>query len=426
MRRRQFIAGLGSAAAWPVVARAQQGALPVIGTLYSTSAAEWPPYIAGFRVRLNIRSTTILLSLYLICAAALPTFAASDAPSTAGPAKGWLIIHGGGPLTPEVRERFIALAGGPRANLVAIPTALSDNAIDLAKYRDATERLLGRKNVVVLHTRDRRVADSARFIEPLKHASGVWIEGGRQWRLADAYLGTAVEREIKAMLARGGVVFGSSAGATIQGSFLVRGAPATPTNPEGDNRIMMSPGHETGFGLLTNSAIDQHINTRDRERDLEPVIVQHPELLGIGIEEAAAIVVHGNAFFVVGGRVAIHDGLKHKSGFDYLSPGQAFNLKMRSVEPAGEPKANYPFTLTLKSASRQMGRTGIRTIGVGELGPSGGADQEPRVVNITCEVSLYSLGKTPYPARLGGPNRIEIQARNLDTDKLQEFTCGYQ
>ena len=53
-------------------------------------------------------------------------------------------------------------------------------------------------------------------------------------------------------------------------------------------------------------------------------------------------------------------------------------------------------------------------------------DQEPRVVYITCEVSLYSLGKTPYPARLGGPNRIEIQARNLDTDKLQEFTCGYQ
>jgi len=280
--------------------------------------------------------TAILLSLCLFCAAALPELTASGAPSTTGPEKGWLIIHGGGLLTAEVREHFVALAGGPEANLVAIPTALPDNAIDLAKYRDATAKMLGGKNLVVLHTRDRQVANSANFVEPLKQASGVWIEGGRQWRLADAYLGTAVEREIEAMLARGGVVFGSSAGATIQGSFLVRGAPATPTNPEGDNTIMMSPGHETGFGLLTNSAIDQHINTRHRERDLEPVIAQHPELLGIGIEEAAAIVVHGDSFFVVGGRVAIHDGLKHQGGFDYLSPGQAFNLKTRSAEPASK------------------------------------------------------------------------------------------
>src|SRR6516225_8164322 len=53
MKRRTFIAGLGSAAAWPVVVRAQQVAMPVIGTLYSTSAAEWPPYMAGFHVGLS-------------------------------------------------------------------------------------------------------------------------------------------------------------------------------------------------------------------------------------------------------------------------------------------------------------------------------------------------------------------------------------
>src|ERR1700719_1739613 len=164
-----------------------------------------------------------------------------------GPAKGWLVIEGGGLLTNEVKERFVALAGGPNANFVIIPTALPDSQIDVENLRLSYARGFGMKYVTVLHTRDKARAESAGFVEPLKHASGVWIEGGRQWRLVDAYLGSAVEHEIKALLDRGGVVGGGSAGATIQGSFLVRGAPGTPRNPDGDNTIMMSPGHEVGF-----------------------------------------------------------------------------------------------------------------------------------------------------------------------------------
>src|SRR5260370_3181986 len=85
----------------------------------------------------------------------------------------------------------------------------------------------------------------------------------------------------------------------IQGSFLVRGAPSE------DNSIMVSPGHTVGFGLLPNSAIDQHVNTRGREHDLDPVIAEHPDLLGIGIAQHAAIAVHGDSFFVVSGQRAM-------------------------------------------------------------------------------------------------------------------------
>ena len=96
------------------------------------------------------------------------------------------------------------------------------------------------------------MADTEAFAAPLKTARGVWFAGGRQWRLVDAYMGTRTQREIEAVLARGGVVGGCSAGATIQGSYLVRGA------REG-NQIMMAKGYEEGFGYLRGVAIDQHL-----------------------------------------------------------------------------------------------------------------------------------------------------------------------
>ena len=299
-------------------------------------------------------SRLLLSALLLIYPAVAADY---DHSPTVGPQSGWLLIHGGGRIDPAIAKRFVELAGGAQANFVVIQTALSDRQLawstPLYQYlysrvfpsfvpdkRLRVERLakwftdiFGVQNVTVLHTRDRNRADSDDFVEPLRHASGVWIWGGRQWRLADAYLGTAVEREIKALLARGGVVGGESAGATIQGSFLVRGAPGDDKNPDGDNTIMMAPGHETGFGLLENSAIDQHVIVRHREADLDPVIATHHKLIGIGIDEEGAIVVHGNSLEVIGQRqVIIHDGKVHQGKhYYYLSPEQKFNLKTRTI-----------------------------------------------------------------------------------------------
>ena len=120
---------------------------------------------------------------------------------TIGPERGWLIIHGGGDPQ-NVMKRFVELAGGPDANFVLIPTAQSDQQIE----KSGGFRNQGRGwarwcgihdgHVTVLHTRDKARANSDEFIDALRKASGVWIMGGRQWRLADAYLDTAVEREI--------------------------------------------------------------------------------------------------------------------------------------------------------------------------------------------------------------------------------------
>jgi len=251
--------------------------------------------------------------------------AGSACGASLGPPRGYLVIVGGGEVGSEITRRLIDLAGGSDAPMVFIPTAedgdpkITPDTTFLAKA--------GVRHVTILHTRDPKVADTDAFAAPLRTARAVWFEGGRQWRLADAYLNTRTERELFAVLERGGVIGGSSAGATIQGSYLVRGA------PEG-NTIMMAPGHEQGFGFLRNSAIDQHVLTRHREDDLDPVIARYPKLLGIGIDEGTAIVVHGDRFDVIGkSKVLIHDfrNEPQPGGKPYyvLSAGDRFDLKHR-------------------------------------------------------------------------------------------------
>jgi len=261
---------------------------------------------------------SLLVFLFAVAAQAQKPSAVSS-----GPKRGSLVVVGGGRIPPSIREKFIALAGGPDAKIVYIPTAAEDQALN-RQTGDESPKLFGLKNVTVLHTRDRNVANTEAFVAPLRKASGVWFGGGRQWRLVDSYLDTLTQKELMAVLDRGGVIGGSSAGATIQGSYLVRGA------REG-NQIMMAKGYEIGFGYLKNTAIDQHIDTRKRENDLTEVIAAHPELLGIGLYESTAIVAQGDRFEVIGdGKVAITDGKERDGKRHYLlSAGERFDLRKR-------------------------------------------------------------------------------------------------
>jgi cyanophycinase len=243
---------------------------------------------------------------------------------TVGPRNGSLVIVGGGQIGPEIMKRFLDLAGGPDAPIVLIPTADTQDRPASAYQDNRNLRTAGAKNVIVLHTHDRQKADSEEFVAPLRQARGVWFAGGRQWRLVDSYLHTRTEKELHALLDRGGVIGGTSAGATIQGSYLVRGA------REG-NQIMMAKGYEEGFGFLKSVAIDQHLLKRHRENGLIEVVKVHPELLGIGIDESTAIVVQGDRFEVVGAsKVAIYD--PRRQPFYFLSAGDRFNLRTRGIE----------------------------------------------------------------------------------------------
>ena len=244
-----------------------------------------------------------------------------------GPANGSLVIVGGAMRDTNIVRTFLNLAGGADAPIVVIPTAGGGDSYDQYWQGLRQFKELGATNLTVLHTTDRDVSNAEEFVRPIREARGVWFGGGRQWRLADSYLNTRVHDELWALLERGGVIGGSSAGATIQGSYLARGDTKT-------NTVMMGD-HEEGMGFLKSTAIDQHLLRRNRQFDLIEIVEAKPELLGIGIDENTAIVVRGDQFRVIGeSYVVIYDAnRKLDSGglFYFLAPGDRFNLNTREA-----------------------------------------------------------------------------------------------
>lgn len=303
--------------------------------------------------RRSVRGLSAALLTALVVAASfggqLPKGPTSQDAPEYGPVKGTLVIVGGGPTNNTgIIEKFIQLAGGPDANFVVVPTAsgnkTADGKIRVYKEEDvvASWKKRGIKNVKMLHTHDQKIADTEEFAKPLREANAVWFDGGRQWNIVDSYANTLTYKEFHKVLERGGVIGGSSAGATIQGAYLVRGAVAGP-----DIVMTSEPEHQAGFGFLRRSAIDQHINTRMRWDDLIPVIKKYPDLLGIGLSESTAITVKGDQFEVMGAwKVAIHDNTRQYQPWEkpyyVLSAGDVYNMKTRKIEKFGNGTQGRP------------------------------------------------------------------------------------
>ena len=241
-----------------------------------------------------------------------------------GPARGAILAAGGGDLDREIYRRFVELAGGPSARIVLIPTAGAQHGSHDGWTAVEELRRAGVKRLEVLHTRRRSVADLDMFVRPLREATGVWISGGRQYRLVDPYLGTLTHRELQALLDRGGIIGANSAGSSALASYLVRGGTE-------DDRAVMSQGREDGFGFLRGVAIDQHLIARGRENDLIHVLEAHPNLLGIGIDERAAVLITRDLAEVIGGRVAVYDPTDPLSliPMRLLAPGDVYDLGTR-------------------------------------------------------------------------------------------------
>ncbi|MDR0710825.1 MAG: cyanophycinase [Prevotellaceae bacterium] len=266
----------------------------------------------------------ILLLPGLYAGAQNPTAIDSTLTTRHGPEKGSLVIIGGGEIGDEIWEKCIALAGGKdNAFFVVVTNATpGDTARYVTGFISGFEKWLGKERVSVLNLKTIREANDEKNLQDLKKATGVFFIGGRQWRISEVYLNTLAHVEFWNVLSRGGVIAGTSAGASIQGSFLWRGDTKS-------HQILIGD-HAQGLGFLRNSAIDQHILVRNRQAHLSELIKIAPHFIGIGIDESTAVVVTCDSLEVIGkSYVAIHDA--NSLPFFLLKKGQKYDLKERKV-----------------------------------------------------------------------------------------------
>ena len=153
---------------------------------------------------------------------------------------------------------------------------------------------LGVTDLVELYVQDRAETHEADKLALLEGAAGVFFSGGDQLRISSQIGDTPIEARIRQIWREGGVLAGTSAGASVMSdTMMVRGASAE-THRIGDLR--MAP----GLGLVRDVIIDQHFAERGRIGRLLGAVAQSPRVLGVGIDEDTAIIVEGDAFRVLG------------------------------------------------------------------------------------------------------------------------------
>ena len=240
------------------------------------------------RIHLWRKRRAVGWGLFLIVAALLAVVGPREVPSLAfvevqpefvdGRVPGGsLMIVGGGCVTPDIRKQFIELAGGVQARIVLIPGTDPSPAGEQQLLAPWQSR--GVAAVILLNAKNREMANDPAFCVPLAHATGVWFGGGYQSLLADRYVDTTLQKCLHELLSRNGVVGGCSAGAAILSRVMIRDGDTTPVEAR-------------GLDLISDAIVDQHFLARNRLWRLEQMLEVHPGLIGLGVDEATALVIH--------------------------------------------------------------------------------------------------------------------------------------
>jgi cyanophycinase len=199
--------------------------------------------------------------------------------------------------------------------------------------------------LVELYVEERAEAHDRDKLRVLDDAAGVFFSGGDQLRITSQIGDTGIEAKVRQLYERGGVVAGTSAGASVMSETMLVKGTSKETHRIGD--LHMAP----GMGLVRDVIIDQHFAERGRFGRLIGAVAHNPRVLGLGIDEDTAAVVEGDGFHVIGsGAVYVVDGADvsycnvaearaecalsmHNVRVHVLSSGDSFDLKTRKPRP---------------------------------------------------------------------------------------------
>ena len=230
------------------------------------------------------------------------------------PSRGHLVIFGGGTRPVAALDRLVELAGDRDSQFVVI-SAASSEPLEAGRVQANELRQHGARTVdiVTLGPED----DLEAVIATLEQATALFLTGGDQSRLHRSLSGehgSRVLAGLHGLLQRGGIVAGSSAGAAVMGDLMITGNELeVPERDSGFRQIKPQTIEYTpGFSFWPGVIVDQHFVRRRRHNRLLSLVLDHKELVGVGIDEATAVIVGpSRELEVLGeGTVTVYDARK--------------------------------------------------------------------------------------------------------------------
>lgn len=288
------------------------------------------------RLSIHILVTTMTFLSFTMPAMAAPRGITSQT-------RGHLILIGGGSKPLPVLEKFVLLAGGKDASIVIFPTASGEPDTG-DYYLELFTKQLGCTRLQVLEVRKREDGFNLEYTRAVLEAGGVFFSGGDQSRITTRLLDTPVGKAVDQVYRNGAVIGGTSAGTACMSAVMMTGNGKLDVIQSGNIELAQ------GLGLFPGVIVDQHFVARQRQNRLISAILEHPYLVGVGIDEATAIWLQPNlAMTVLGeGWVVVYDassahvthrkienGAVHQGATDVklhiLQPGQVYDIKTRKV-----------------------------------------------------------------------------------------------
>lgn len=196
----------------------------------------------------------------------------------------------------EILHAFWVRAGGSDATIAIIPSASREPLLIGDRYQQIFEEM-GAKFTKVLDIRDREQGEDAYFREYIEQCTGVFLTGGDQLRLCGLLADTPLMERIRGRVQQGEITLaGTSAGAAIMGHHMIAGG----SSGECPNRALVDMA--IGLGFIPEIIVDQHFHNRNRMARLLSAISNHPERLGIGIDEDTCALFEKDGWLRVIGR----------------------------------------------------------------------------------------------------------------------------